>query len=377
MAMFPSGGGGYHDGLVRCLGALCLKMHRGEDAKRQSLLRFELFRKIKKILDLIKRNFLISPLEGEIKFLSELRELRNFREGFNLKRSCRNSNFDRRLYFLRNINYNSDMSHHDKNNKGRSALLCRKGKELSALVPQYLSNFSETVFSRFTSRFSLNRKLAFTLAEVLITLGIIGVVASLTLPSVINKYQEKVTVTKVKKAYSTMNNALFSAISENGEVDTWDYPYYNAGTENVPNTEVFASKILPYLRILKDCGISQRNCMLDVDYKLSDGSNWNGYTYNRYRLYYKVILNDGSYLVIRFEYPKCNGSGDGVVGDKCGWFLIDVNGDKKPNKFGQDVFLFIIRKNGLTPGKDCTTKNSAGECTGGAAHIILNGNMKY
>ena len=51
--MFPSGGG-YHDGLVRCLGALCLKMHRDEDAKRQSLLRFELFRKIKKILDLIK-----------------------------------------------------------------------------------------------------------------------------------------------------------------------------------------------------------------------------------------------------------------------------------------------------------------------------------
>ena len=43
-------------------------MHRGEDAKRQSLLRVELFRKIKKILDLIKRNILISPLEGEKKF---------------------------------------------------------------------------------------------------------------------------------------------------------------------------------------------------------------------------------------------------------------------------------------------------------------------
>ena len=101
-------------------------MPRGEDAKRQSLLRFELFRKIKKILDLIKRNILISPLEGEKKFLSELRELRNFREGFNLKRSCRNSNFDRRLYFLRNINYNSDMSHHDKNNKGRLGILAQR-----------------------------------------------------------------------------------------------------------------------------------------------------------------------------------------------------------------------------------------------------------
>ena len=312
-------------------------MQRCEEAKGHSLL----------------RNILISPLEGEKKFLSELGELRNFREGVNLKHSCRNSNSDlpKQLWCIP---------------LNKFVMLGRK-----------FNLFFETVFSRFTSHFSLNRKSAFTLAEVLITIGIIGVVASLTLPSVINKYQEKVTVTKVKKAYSTMNNALFSAISENGEVDTWDYPYYNAGTENVSNTEVFASKILPYLRILKDCGISQRNCMLDVNYKLSDGSNWNGYTYNRYRLYYKVILNDGSYLVIRFEYPKCNGSGDGVVGDKCGWFLIDVNGDKKPNKFGQDVFLFIIRKNGLTPGKDCTTKNSAGECTGGAAHIILNGNMKY
>ena len=332
-------------------------MYRGEDAKRQSLLRFELFRKIKKILDLIRRNFLISPLEGEKKFLSEFCELRNFREGYNLKNSCSvqpETVLEPSPAFVMLTGVH----------KRLLPLTKREGSD-SVII----NNLTDTVFSR--------KRSAFTLAEVLITLGIIGVVASLTLPSVINKYQEKVTVTKVKKAYSTMNNALFSAISENGEVDTWDYPYYNAGTENVPNTEVFASKILPYLRILKDCGISQRNCMLDVDYKLSDGSNWNGYTYNRYRLYYKVILNDGSYLVIRFEYPKCNGNGDGVVGDKCGWFLIDVNGDKKPNKFGQDVFLFIIRKNGLTPGKDCTTKNSAGECTGGAAHIILNGNMKY
>ena len=57
-------------------------------------------------------------------------------------------------------------------------------KELSALVPQYLSNFSETVFSRFTSYFSRKRT-AFTLAEVLITLGIIGIVAALTLPTLI------------------------------------------------------------------------------------------------------------------------------------------------------------------------------------------------
>ena len=69
-------------------------MHRGEDAKRQSLLRFELFKKKDKFLSLNFRNILISQLEGEKKFLSELCELRNFREGFNLKQSCRNSNSD-------------------------------------------------------------------------------------------------------------------------------------------------------------------------------------------------------------------------------------------------------------------------------------------
>ena len=52
-------------------------MYRCQDAKRHSLLRFELFKKIDKFLSLNFRNFLISPLEGEKKFLSELRELSN------------------------------------------------------------------------------------------------------------------------------------------------------------------------------------------------------------------------------------------------------------------------------------------------------------
>ena len=48
---------------------------------------------------------------------------------------------------------------------------------------------------------------AFTLAEVLITLGIIGVVAALTLPTLIQNHQKQVYVTQLKKAYSTINNA--------------------------------------------------------------------------------------------------------------------------------------------------------------------------
>ena len=72
-------------------------------------------------------------------------------------------------------------------------MLCRQGKDLSALLPQYLSNFFETVFSRFTSNFS-HKRTAFTLAEVLVTIGIIGIVSALILPSLIANYREKVFV---------------------------------------------------------------------------------------------------------------------------------------------------------------------------------------
>ena len=62
---------------------------------------------------------------------------------------------------------------------------------------------------------------AFTLAEVLITLGIIGVVAAMTLPAVINKYQKIVTANKLKKFYTVMSQAIISAEKDNGELQYW------------------------------------------------------------------------------------------------------------------------------------------------------------
>ena len=94
---------------------MCFEMPRGEDVKSQSLLRlrkFDLNKKFFNILSLVKRNILISPLEGEKKFLSEFCELRNFREGFNLKHNCRHSNSELHLH--------SEML---RNCIGRSALL--------------------------------------------------------------------------------------------------------------------------------------------------------------------------------------------------------------------------------------------------------------
>lgn len=51
-------------------------------------------------------------------------------------------------------------------------------------------------------------RLAFTLAEVLITIGIIGVVAALTMPSLISHFKERAIVTQAKKSYSGFLNVL-------------------------------------------------------------------------------------------------------------------------------------------------------------------------
>ena len=62
---------------------------------------------------------------------------------------------------------------------------------------------------------------AFTLAEVLVTLSIIGIVSAMTIPTLHQRQTEKVTVNKVKKFYSTLNQSFQKAIVENGESDNW------------------------------------------------------------------------------------------------------------------------------------------------------------
>ncbi len=68
---------------------------------------------------------------------------------------------------------------------------------------------------------------AFTLAEVLITLGIIGIVAAMTMPTLIQSYKRKSYSTKLKKFYSTMQQAIQLSEVENGSTKEWTFPASN------------------------------------------------------------------------------------------------------------------------------------------------------
>ena len=75
----------------------------------------------------------------------------------------------------------------------------------------------DKIFNRFCV------KNAFTLAEVLITIGIVGTVAAITLPVLIKNYQKQVTVVRLKKAYAELYQAVNMSVNDNTEVENWDY----------------------------------------------------------------------------------------------------------------------------------------------------------
>ena len=105
------------------------------------------------------------------------------------------------------ICYNSDIYHHNYN-----------GEFMKKLFGFTLNACSANIATCIR-----NRKAAFTLAEVLITLGIIGVVAAMTMPTLIMQHQKKVFVTRVKQTYSIVSNALLSSVADNGAPNTWNF----------------------------------------------------------------------------------------------------------------------------------------------------------
>ena len=344
------GGGGYHEESLKYFGGACFDKQRCEDAKRQSLLRFELFRKIDKFLSLNLRNILISPLEGEKKFLSELCELRNFREGYKKykNKDCGTESavtvFGANLMILFRGMHRSCIC--------RSALLCRQGKELSALVPQYLSTFSDTVFSRFTSHHSLKRKSAFTLAEVLITLGIIGVVAALTLPSLIANYSKIQTVAQLKKGYSVLEQTIKNAENDYGEVNNW--PEWD-------DAEIILNKyFVPYLQGTKEFGKVKSwdkaicytpsvkthvdNLNRIVQYTFLSGMHVSNPFYANKTA--SIQLNDGTCIGLNPILDLNENASYSALFSRL--ILIDVNGAQKaPNVVGKDLFFFYINSDGV------------------------------
>lgn len=235
----------------------------------------------------------------------------------------------------------------------------------------------------------LFRKIGFTLAEVLITLGIIGVVASMTIPTMLQNMQTQQTVSALKKAYSELSQAYTQAVQENGTPDNWGITDLNTGAD----TKKFLDILLQYMRVTKNCGVvANSGCFPVGTYTQLVGGG--AYDIDGTTTRSKAILADGTLIVLwpnvaMLKTPDCSGfyGSAPVLQGLCTSVLVDVNGFKKPNVYGQDTFFFYITKNGIVPqgtaqepagaynfSTYCKTSNTGQGCT---AWALYNENQDY
>ena len=180
---------------------------------------------------------------------------------------------------------------------------------------------------------------AFTLAEVLITLVIIGVIAAMTIPTLMKNTNKQEYVTGLKKGYSILSQVTNRIIAEEGSPKN--------GWLQTGDVDSIYDRYKKYLNIAKDCG-SSSGCLDSSGYKsyymVSGG--WN-FEQTRYR---KLVLSDGMQIIFG-DNPLNNACTKNEWGttEICAPIFIDVNGYKKPNKYGIDFFVFAVKENGLYP----------------------------
>jgi prepilin-type N-terminal cleavage/methylation domain-containing protein len=184
------------------------------------------------------------------------------------------------------------------------------------------------------------RSNAFTLAEVLITLGIIGVVAAITIPLISQKVSHIILEKQFKKAYSEATQAVRLAKIELGvdkfgdycSITNADYSYINANI--CSNAFINALKLSKKTTIVRNDDFSSFNLANSTNFKSATFLDCDGNLRKPY------ILSNGAYLGIKIS---------------CGNFIIgvDLNGARKPNRFGYDIFVFRINSSdnlvGSTP----------------------------
>ncbi len=249
-----------------------------------------------------------------------------------------------------------------------------------------MENLAEHTKIKHIVRHCFNKNLkAFTLAETLITLTIIGIIAAVTVPTLIHTYTEAATISKINKTYSTFSNAFDTLVAEYGPPDIWD------NKTNSGLATMFSKKI----KTRNICYNIKESCFPKLTYKTLSGVE-------REDFFWTAQMGQQQDMSVSFQFksPNCRGwnayafeatSEKHPYYHACGTIIVDVNGTKKPNKFGVDTFEFTFTERKLLPSglntnsyydnlnNKCNMKSTSYNDNGlfCTAWVILNKNMKY
>ena len=179
-------------------------------------------------------------------------------------------------------------------------------------------------------------KKGFTLAEVLLTLGIIGVVSALTIPTFVRNHQKQVFVTQLKKVYSELAQAADAAIVENNAISL------NETKFNGNNPNATLDFFNTYLKIVKTCTDDKTPCFAEK-YTHIDGTEFNDF-FNVNSSNPCFVLADGASICTAHIGWYDFDLNENLLSPKV--LNIDVNGAQGPNIAGRDLFYVEIYPDG-------------------------------
>ena len=168
----------------------------------------------------------------------------------------------------------------------------------------------------------------FTLAEILITLAIVGVLVAITIPALINNIHKMENVTALKKTYETLSNVYLLISAENGGSMITALSRLDSDTDHEGFSNVFISK----MNVAKNCGIKETK---DTGcYPMYSGNaNWS-----------TIVTNDRIVYVFRLTNKNCTDANA-----SCGVIIVDVNGAKGSSSLATERFEFYVTAQGLYP----------------------------
>ena len=175
---------------------------------------------------------------------------------------------------------------------------------------------------------NMKKIFAFTLAEVLVTLAIIGVVSAMTVPTLMQNHQRKTYVTQLHQVYNLFQQAFMQYMNDKNAL-----ALNEAGLTSVDEVTNFMQN---YFKVVKSCSTTFKDCFYDGTYK-----NLNG-----------TALQTGSYFNAGGARCFVIASGASICLEHVNWhtsyghITIDTNGKKGPNIAGRDLFFVTFYRDG-------------------------------
>ena len=213
---------------------------------------------------------------------------------------------------------------------------------------------------------SLVKAIAFTLAETLVVMGIIGIVAALTIPNLNQSTGDREKVAKVRKIYSNLQDAYGRATAVYGPYEEW----FINDNNNAERSKRMAERITEFMKVSKSCENEITSaCMKEGEFTNIGGSD---YTTGE-------IVQDDTYSYLLAD-------GTSITFDGGAWVFVDIDGPNKGQfKRGVDVFKFSVNQEEGVYYDSWSGKIKAAFCVGYCPDcdstcegwIIRYGNMDY